>query len=218
MKKGLIVAVALIIFFGVIFWFFINRQIGVSDTDLPKPDPNGKVSIPENWQTYSSEALGYSISFPEEYRVEENGDYSTILLKPSDIPSFGPANFIYISVVREEMFETDGLIYNYNNDHFKKLQGLEIGEAVSLSGGEVPDLSEYFTYTRVDDTVIDGYPTRRFENNKPWEFPGGTTEVRFIFDTRGDIYILGYYYGGDSVQDPLDAREAFNVIKTFSIK
>jgi hypothetical protein len=84
----------------------------------------------------------------------------------------------------------------------------------------MPDLGEWFTYTVVAIEDIHTGKVKRFENTKPWEFPAGTTESKFIYGTASTIYILGYYTGGDGVAEEarIDPRVAYGVIKSFSTK
>lgn len=218
-KSGILFLILLIA--GTLFFYFTLKsgKSGEDATDTVSPIPTDMQdnNTPDNWKTYIHESLGYSISYPDAYSVESNGDYSILILKTDKQPGFGPANFIYVSVVPPDQSTNEGEIYNFNHVQYNKLQKLGIGEKVALADTNQPDLNAWFTYTRVDDSEIDGHPAERFENTKPWEFPPGTTEVRFIFESDGYIYLMGYYYGGESLQDPLDPREAFRIISSFKL-
>jgi hypothetical protein len=220
--KKYITAVFILLVAGLSLYYassnFRKESKSVKDTGSSFPTNAQNKNTPDNWQSYTHETLEYSIYYPENFKIESNGDYSILISKQSPQPSFGPANFIYVSVVPPGQPTDEGEIYNYNQAQFKKLPELEIGEHVSLADTDQPELNEWFTYTRVDNTEIDGHPVKSFENNKPWEFPSGTTEVRFIFEDSGNIYLMGYYYGGEGVQEPLDPREAVGIISSFRLK
>lgn len=206
---------------------FLGAALGwllAKNTQIPgfvnnrAPVPTESQDISDNWNVYFS-FLRYKISYPDGYVIQPNGDYSIWIFKPLDEPGAGPFNFIYVSLVQPNMIDNEGQIYNYNPTQFKKLQGLKVGESISLGDTQPPNpnLDKWFTYTRVDDAEIDGHIAKRFENNNPWEFPGGTTEVRYIFESGGYIYILGYYYSGKGVTNPIDDREAFRTVSSFHI-
>jgi hypothetical protein len=171
-------------------------------------------------ERYIDSELGYSLKIPEGFRIEKEGEYSKRFIPDKEITGMEPANFIYISLISPENKDKTGEIYNYNPPHFEKLIALEnIGDSVNLAEGDVPDLGEWFTYTVVAIEDIDQGKVKSFENTKPWEFPSGTTENRFIYGTADKVYILGYYTGGDSVSEDLriDPRVAYGVIKSFKI-
>ncbi|RJR26790.1 hypothetical protein C4561_03340 [candidate division WWE3 bacterium] len=158
----------------------------------------------------------YSISVPEELQIVPNGGTNILIMKKEQEPGPGPVNFIYISVVTPDTMEDEGNIYNYNPGQFERLMGLKIGKSVAVADIDQPGIAERFTYTRVDDTKINGLPVKRYENTSPWEFPNGTTETRYVLENDGYIYILGSYTGGDSVGvSALDPRVAHQVISTF---
>ena len=220
MKKFLILIFIFVA--GALLLYYISTNFrkdgdNVAEVSSPVPTKAAVTSVADNCKIYTSSALNYTISYPENFVVEPSGDYSNLILKPLQEPSFGPANFIYVSVVPPDQSTNEGEIYNYNQVQFKKLAELEIGGSVSLADTDQPKLNEWFTYTRVNDSVIDGHPAKRFENNKPWEFPAGTTEVRFVFESGGKIYLMGYYYGGEGMLEPLDPLEANKIITTFQL-
>jgi hypothetical protein len=187
---------------------------------------NGQPQKPEVNNTEDDEGryvdteFGYSIKIPEGFRIEKEGEYSKRLIPDKDITGMGPANFIYISLISPGNKDKTGEIYNYDPLHFEKLIALEnIGDSVNLAEGDVPELGEWFTYTVVAVEDIDQGKVKNFENTKPWEFPSGTTENRYIYGTAEKVYILGYYTGGNSVSEDLriDPRVAYEVIKSFRI-
>jgi hypothetical protein len=93
----------------------------------------------------------------------------------------------------------------------------EIGQSISFADESMPELTEWFTYTYIDNTTISDQEARVFENNQPWEFPGGSTETRYLFEQNGVKYLLGYYTGGQDGEGAayIDPREASTIIHTF---
>lgn len=210
-KTTLIIAFSL----GILLIFWVLSKNIQLQTFMSNLIP-ASTKTSNKWYTYSS-SLKYKILYPENYVIESSGFYSILLFKPAKEPGAGPMNFIYVSIVQPNMVDNEGEIYNYNPIKFKTLNGLKIGESISLADADQPVFDKWFTYTRLDDVKIDGHTAKQFENNNPWELPKGTTEIRYIFEANGYIYILGYYYGGERVINPIDANEAFNVVSSFRL-
>lgn len=211
MKKVLVGAFVILLFAVVAMSLKNKPAVAPSPTTTASPtnalEPN-----------YTDPDFGYRIHIPDEMTVEKQSKYSTLFYPQAEPQGQGPTNFMYISVVTPEMRENNGEIYNYSPDHFQKLIALdEIGDSVNLAESDVVELGEWFTYKVVDEVDIDNGRVKIFENNKPWEFPSGTTEKRFIYGTESNIYILGYYTGGDTGAT-LDPREAYNSILSFKVK
>jgi len=217
MSRKFAVIVTLLLL-GMVLTVFIlvkNKQ----NQDLVKnrtPEQTEPQSVSDKWYIYAS-PLRYKISYPENYVIDPNGEHSILIFKPADEPGAGPTNFIYVSVVQPNMLDNEGEIYNYRPTWFDKLNNIQIGDSVSLADSEQPIFDQVMTYTRLGDAQIDGHTAKRFENKQPWEFPTGTTEVRYIFELDGYIYILGYYYGGKEVVNPIDPREAYNIVSSFRL-
>lgn len=212
-KNLLILSAVLLLTVAGIFMYYREKPIpsGVSPQVSPTP-----FMPPSDWQTIENE--NYMISFPDSFEAQDNGENSLLLVPSEQGPGVGPANFIYVSFVPSDLRNNnDGLVYNYNPDQIKKLEELEIGESVSVADAGIGQ-DEWYTYTRVDDTTIDGTAVKVYENNKPWEFPAGTTETRYILNKNGEIYLMGYYTGGEGVADSIDPRQAYRTIHTLKTK
>lgn len=179
---------------------------------------NGELFVEVLPNNYEDNETGISINIPEGFKVEKQSDTTIFILKDVDVIGMGPANFIYISRVPEQLRNTDeGNIYNYSPARVKMLLDLKnTGDSVNFSE-DMPQMADWFTYTYVSDDTISAMNFKSYENTKPWEFPGGTSERRLIHDSGSEIYILGYYTGGDSVSEEaaIDPRTAFSIIKTF---
>ena len=214
MKKTIITVLAAIV---VISYIYVTYS-PVPKNEMKSPSVTNKpASVAADLSKepiYTNETFGYSIKLPTTLEVVSNGSNSVLLETKEKVMGQGPTNFMYISVVTPENSKNDGEIYNYRSSQHAKLLELNIGESVSVSG-DVPDLSEWFTYTRVDDTVIDGKTAKVFENYKPWEFPTGTTETRYVIEENGYTYLLGYYTGGTEGKDKIDPRAAYPVVQSF---
>jgi hypothetical protein len=221
MKKWIITS--LILFLGIAGWYFVSaRKFSQPQSSptvaTPNPQNEVTVAVPKDWINFKSERLGFSIYHPRDWEIQENGEYSYILVKQNGQPVVGPANFIYISVVVPEQRSNEGEVYNYHPSALQKLKSLKIGEHVSVADFDQPDLNAWFTYTRVDDTRIGDFTAHRYENNQPWEFPIGTTETRYIFG-EDTLYIMGSYTGGENIGDAaIDPRIAHQIITSLRVQ
>ncbi|OGM28904.1 hypothetical protein A2801_03010 [Candidatus Woesebacteria bacterium RIFCSPHIGHO2_01_FULL_41_10] len=211
--KKLFIGIGVVFVVLVIGILFVNKQV-TSPLPVPSENPEDSVLKPN----YTDPDFGYTLYIPKGMIIEKQSIYSTLFYPKDQSQSQGPANFIYISVVTPDMRDSVGEVYNYNPSDFEKLTGLEaLGDSVNLAFDDNPDLGQWFTYTIADEVNIDTGRVKIFENTKPWEFPAGTTENRFIYGTAENIYILGYYTGGDSGAT-IDPREAYQSILSFKVK
>ncbi len=191
MNKYAVIAL-LVIAVSVVSFSLINRS-----TPIPEPTSEQTPVLSNLEPNYTDPDYGYALYIPEGMTAEKQSEYST-LFYPADQPmGVGPTNFMYISVVPPQMRDNTGGIYNYSPDQFQKLIALEnIGDSTNVVDGAVPELAQWYTYTVVAIEDMGTGKVKNFENTKPWEFPAGTTENRFIYGTNSNIYILGYYTGG----------------------
>lgn len=208
MKKYL--ATLILVAVGIVVFISLNtrRAQKPEPTQFQEPQSEGPVV------NYTNEEHGYSLYLPDNLVAVPNGDFSTLFVPENQPIGPGPVNFLYISVVTPQNRDLLGEAYNYNLADYEKLISLDkVGEGVNLAEGTGQE--DWYMYTLVSVEDLDGVEAKRFENTRPWEFPGGTTETRFLYDTGKNIYILGYYTGGDSGAQ-IDPREAYKSIKSFT--
>ncbi len=213
MKKYIIVVVIVILV--ALVSFLRNSRSNSSALPTPTNAPASPL-IQITGTQYINPTFGYSLTIPENLVATNNGA-NTILIGPKEaVAGPGPANFIYISVYTG--VEEPGEVYNFFPNDYELLMKLNSGESVSLADA-TSGQDEWFTYTRVDDTMLNDEQVRRFENYKPWEFPAGTTETRMMFENGNHIYVVGYYTGGDSVAEAgrLDPRIAYSILQTLRL-
>jgi len=216
MKKLIIILITISLILLVAYKYVTNSKLGNDEVNSPASVTSNNLIK----KVYSNPDLGFSINMPEDYKIVKEGDYSVRIMPDAEVLGMGPTNFVYISVVKPEMKNSLGEVYNYNSEQFEKLIALEnIGDYVDLSKNSPVGMGEWFTYTVVAVEDIDNGKVKNFQNLKPWEFPSGTTENRFIYGTEKNIYILGYYTGGEGIQEDskVDPRIAYSMIKSFKI-
>lgn len=191
---GMTILVILVLLFGSAFIIRqLNERFVPAETAA---EANTSIEIPADWEEYTSEAFGYTISHPADVTVQANGENSITLNPVFGENSGGPANFAYVSIVPESQRSVgDGAIYNYNKVSIEQLLRTEVNGTTDLSSPDPqsPTQSEWYTYTRLPDMEIADETAQVYENKTPWEFPEGTTEFRYMFFKGTDLVIVGGY-------------------------
>lgn len=161
------------------------------------PTATSEAPIPAEWATHTSQQCEYAISYPSEMLAHAENPYSETLAFNLANPEEGARNFIYVSVidpeiqnrVKQGVYLSD--VYNYVPAETEILLNMQIGESKAVR--EVADIAPSFTYQRQPDTMISGHAAQTYENVQPWEFPGGTKEIRYYLSLDGCTYLIGGY-------------------------
>jgi hypothetical protein len=133
-------------------------------------------------------------------------DANSWLLSPADAPDL-ISNFIYVSVIPADFQPgVDEIIYNYDPAEAQALSSMQVGESRSVR--EDPAMAEWFTYTRLPDTLLVDGAAQTYENARPWEFPEGTKEIRHYLQTEGCTYLIGGYLDAAGSGQPGTITEA----------
>jgi len=170
-----------------------DEELIPTDTaEVPAPTDTVEASVPAGWLTHNNERCEYAISYPSEMKVTDQDMGSQLLAFDLDDPEVGHLNFIYISVIGQNSPTTgEEIIYNYDATESEILLNMQVGE--SKPSRDIADIAEWFTYERKPDTIIGGYGAQTYENTQPWEFPGGTKEVRYYLMLNDCTYMIGGY-------------------------
>ncbi len=148
--------------------------------------------IPKGWQTYTNDKTQFSISYPTDFEISDYGLNTQRIVKKVQTLGQGPSNFIYVSAILEGDQNKDGQIYNFNKTHLDSLVSMKVGDTKPVAGEE-KELEQYVTFTRLPDIKIGGNKAMAFANMKPWEFPAGTKEYRYLIHQKNRTYIVGGY-------------------------
>lgn len=163
----------------------------------PIPTETSEAMIPAGWSTYTSQRCEYEISYPSEMRVTDENPYSRTLGFSPTTADEAARNFVYLSVISPEIHSMveDGVynheVYNYDPVEAGILLNMQVGESEAVR--ELANVASGFTYQRQPDTPISGYAAQTYENHQPWEFPGGTKEIRYFLSLNGCTYLIGGY-------------------------
>jgi len=182
---------------------------------------NNDVVVPEGWLKVSRkvQSCEYSLNYPADMEFTDQGINSRFLgYKPAD-PDGMAWNFIYVSIISDEL-QTSGAeeIYNYNPTAAGLLLELQIGESASIHGNA--EVASSFTYQRLPDRIISEQIAQAYENVQPWEFPTGTKEIRYYVSVSGCTYQIGGYLDTtQSNESGTIAEDLFNkIIDSIRIK
>lgn len=174
-------------------------------------------TLPSSWQSYKSQEFNYSISYPDGFEANQNGKNSIMISRKVAEKGQGASNFVYVSVIPEGSQGMDGEIYNFNKKHLDSLMSMGVGDKKTLEAG-VPALNEYTIFERTLDTEISGNFAKTFINSKPWEFPAGTREYRFIVNQDKSTYLFGgYITTGEKNQYSIDETTFKKIISTLKL-
>lgn len=113
--------------------------------------------IPAGWATHSGgQRCSYAIEFPADMQVTDQGPYSQINGFTSVNPDEGARNFVYVSVIDQQLQSTDDEpVYNFDPTEAETLLNMQVGESKAIR--EVADLGQWFSYQRMPDRPIAGY-------------------------------------------------------------
>jgi hypothetical protein len=180
---------------------------------LPTP------TVAPGWERFiHEEPCGYVLDLPADMDATSQGMYSQIWSHTSEEPSGTVPNFIYISVIPDDLPSGgEETIYNYDPVETRTLQSMQVGESRSLR--EDPNLTSWFTYTRLPDTSLGGQAAQTFENEQPWEFPPGTKEMRYYLQGNGCTYLVGGYLStvGSGQPGAIDQEMFEQITPTFRL-
>lgn len=208
-------------------WLIGCAPAGTQPVELPTLTPPApsvpsattavETTMPSGWGIYTGQGqCGYMISHPADMEVASQDTYSWIL-SPSASDSGGTIrNFIYVSTIPSEVPGGE-IIYNYDPAEADTLLNMQVGESKPLR--EDPNTAQWFTYTRLPDTVLSDQSAQTYENTAPWEFPPGTKEIRYYLRSNTCTYLIGGYLD-TSGANPAGAinQELFDqIIATFRL-
>jgi hypothetical protein len=147
-----------------------------------------------HWEIYTDADFSYSISYPPELEVVNNGSHSMLWQNNGVGHDRVAVNFVYVSVIPKGFHSNGGEIYNYNTSEIATLLKIQIGQTNSLREGfNDPLLQKAFSYTRLADTKLGGLDAKVYENMAPWEFPLGVKEYIYYVENGKYVYLVGGY-------------------------
>ncbi len=199
-KKGavpitLVVAIVAILAIGV--FYSVNREKGLGSDVSPQPSNavNSKESLEdadEDWQVYVNSKYDYTLIHPVLFEIDEQTEYSTIFNPKQTDQAALKFTALYVSVIPEGFKNEQGEIYNFfSEEERNKLNSAHIGDSVNLREDQT---SDYWTYERLQDMLVNGVNAVVVENDKVWEGPEGLKDRRVLVKGNGKTYMLGTYY------------------------
>jgi hypothetical protein len=175
-----------------------TEQLSATTNEVLIPIANTREGqVPAGWATHTSQQCEYAISYPSEIEVTDQNPYSQTFQFKLANPDEGARNFIYVSVIAPEIqnmvkagiYSND--VYNYDPAETDTLLNMQVGESKSLR--EDMNVESGFTFQRQPDAMISDHTAQTYERVQPWEFPGGTKEIRYYLTLNGCTYLIGGY-------------------------
>jgi hypothetical protein len=187
--------------------------------DTATAPPAVEATLPAGWETYArQEECPYTIGYPADLQGASQDAHSW-LLSPAAAGPDGPApSFIYVSVIPDGFQSGSGeIIYNYDPAATDILLSLQVGESRSVHANA--DLAPWFTYTRLEYTLLSSQAAQAYENTQPWEFPAGTSEIRYYLQANGCTYMIGGYLSTVTPGEPGAIQRALfdEIVATFRV-
>jgi len=152
------------------------------------------IVVPAGWLmvSHTVQSCEYSLNYPADMQFTDQGANSRFLSYVPADPNDIIWNFIYVSIISDELqTSSEEDIYNYNPMAAGLLLDLQIGESVPLHDN--PQIASSYTYQRLPDRIISGQTAQAYENVQPWEFPVGTKEIRYYVSVNDCTYQIGGY-------------------------
>lgn len=182
--------------------------------------------IPAGWAstTHTSRQCQYTISYPAEFEFTDQNLYSQTFGFKLVNPDEGARNFIFVSVIDPEIQNKvkqgtyqSGDVYNFDPAETDILLNMQVGESKAVR--DLPNVETGFTYERKPDIQLSDQAAQTYENAQPWEFPGGTKEIRYYLSSSGCIYLIGGYMDttGSEQQGAITEDLFHQIVGTFKL-
>lgn len=209
----------LVLFLPLLFVIIASIYLYFGPTPLTDPQPSSSPSStttatptinPTNSTT--GPVNSYTITIPPGFIINSEGEFSRTIAKDVAVEGQGNPSFIYISIIPKGQEQAEGTIYNYNQADFTKLVRSQPGTTVVLGELKDQNLNSFFTYNHTEGRMLGGYGAKAFTNTKPWEFPAGTTEYRYIIEMANVQYLIGAYLNTESTSPRYISSAEFDQI------
>jgi hypothetical protein len=166
------------------------------------------VSIPEGWIAVSEPELGYQLAHAPDWELTTTTPYSRVFTRRgTEGPSFP---VFYVTVVPNGLTNEQADAYNFvAAETLRSLASLAIGSSTAFDA--IPD---YSTFTRLENTSVNGREALVIENSQVWEGGQDIKDRRVITPGQDKVYMLGTYYDSpDDLENFQKALGAFQILE-----
>lgn len=164
--------------------------------------------FPPGWEMISNDQYGFVLAYPPDWEMCTRTEFSYVLCRRGEAggPSFP---VFYITVIPEGYLNTDTAAYNYiSRDKLESLSNLPVGGSFATEL-----ISDYSTFSRLEDANINGKIATVIENNRVWDAVNEDTKDRRVILTSEEItMMLGTYYTSQAELEDFQA-----VLQTFQL-
>lgn len=187
---------------------FSCRNPFESVEELPTLYPSvSNVMVPADWLPYTDALYGYSVSYPQNWIVNDQNGEKTKIFVAANCMGVCPL-FWYVSVIPENMLIKDYSVYNYlPSSTYEQILATPVGSEMLIEViANLPELEPFNTFIRLPDVTVDQQTGLVIENYTVWESSPETRDRRVFTKYENQLYVLGVYYES---QPELDAFNQF---------
>lgn len=143
---------------------------------------------------YANNLFHYSVKYPAQYKASET-KYSTLFYFTTDPNALGAPGVpdFYVTVLTGKNNDDPEAYNRFSAKEVEQIFSLKIGENINTRAGSKDE--EFWKYTRIVDTVVDGMNGITVENKK--SFGGYGNDRRVLIKKNGFFYMVGTYYKTD---------------------
>ncbi|OGC92219.1 hypothetical protein A2899_04990 [Candidatus Amesbacteria bacterium RIFCSPLOWO2_01_FULL_49_25] len=201
MRKVLILVTTLVILALALAAYFFKFA--------PRPDYVLKVPSVSPWQTYTDSRYRYSISYPSDFTVVQDSQYSIRIFHPPAQSGADPVNFVYVSAFPKDTPAQ-------NTDFLTALSALKVNQTRSLAEVD-SDQDQWFTYTRLEDASISATPARLFLNSQPWNLPEGSQELMYYLQNPDVEFLIGGFIESPDPVQKITRSQFDQIVSSFKL-
>jgi hypothetical protein len=169
---------------------------GPLPTPLAWPTPTATVA--PDWVMFGDEGLDIQLRHPGAWEVGTSTDLSRVWQLKVSEPASGEAPRIpppfWVTILPPNYDNADARAYNFWSAE-EVAQAWNTPEGETFVNAHAPE--GYNTYTRLANTMVDGFPAAVVESQRVWEMPAATKDARVLVKVGGLTVAFGSYYQSD---------------------
>jgi hypothetical protein len=147
---------------------------------------------------YGDEGLDIQLRHPDVWEVGTTTDLSRVWQVKVSEPGSGEAPMIpppfWVTILPPNYDNADARAYNFWSAE-EVAQAWNTPEGETFVNAHAPE--GYNTYTRLANTMVDGFPAAVVESQRVWEMPAATKDARVLVKVGGLTVAFGSYYQSD---------------------
>jgi hypothetical protein len=140
-----------------------------------KATPSAQKDETAGWKTFTSTKFGFKVKYPSEWKIAREIDKGANIFSQEEL-SGGLFIEVYISD-------------DYNQKEYQKVETISVGQSSKFDAG-IPGTNLQDTYTRLEDTTVDGYKAVRYKKEPGFGDADNPKTYNAIIGKSGKLYLL----------------------------